>query len=60
MKELRAAAAFPDWNPSHFLDTAEMTHAFAIGYDWLYEGLGPEARGVQRRHRHRRAGGGGG
>ena len=31
--ELRAAAAFPDWNPSHFLDVAEMSHAFAIGYD---------------------------
>ncbi|MDQ3622928.1 MAG: PA14 domain-containing protein, partial [Verrucomicrobiota bacterium] len=34
--ELQAAAGFPDWNPSHFLDTAEMTAAFAIGYDWLY------------------------
>ncbi|MDH3584949.1 MAG: heparinase II/III-family protein, partial [Phycisphaerae bacterium] len=34
--ELEAAAAFRDWNPSHFLDTAEMTHAFAIAYDWLY------------------------
>ncbi|MBK8038650.1 MAG: autotransporter-associated beta strand repeat-containing protein [Verrucomicrobiaceae bacterium] len=27
---------FPNWNPSHFLDTAEMTHACAIGYDWFY------------------------
>ncbi|MGI6165786.1 MAG: heparinase II/III domain-containing protein [Limnochordia bacterium] len=35
--ELQAVASFPDWNPSHFLDTAEMTHAFAIGYDWLYD-----------------------
>ncbi len=35
-QELEAAAAFPDWNPRHFLDTAEMTHAFAIGYDWLH------------------------
>ena len=26
---------FPDWNPKEFLDTAEMTHAVAIGYDWL-------------------------
>ena len=33
--ELNAAAKFKDWNPSHFLDTAEMTAAFAIGYDWL-------------------------
>jgi hypothetical protein len=35
--ELDAAADFPDWNPSHFLDTAEMTAAFAVGYDWLRE-----------------------
>jgi len=28
--------AFADWNPSHFLDVAEMSHAVAIGYDWLY------------------------
>ncbi|MFM2141726.1 MAG: hypothetical protein RLZZ476_270 [Verrucomicrobiota bacterium] len=27
---------FPDWHPGHFLDTAEMTHACAIGYDWFY------------------------
>lgn len=33
---LKAVCAFPDWNPSHFLDVAEMTHAVAIGYDWLY------------------------
>ncbi|KAG6840349.1 hypothetical protein C0991_007276 [Blastosporella zonata] len=25
------------WNPTHFLDTAEMTAAFAIAYDWLYD-----------------------
>ncbi|CAD6911655.1 unnamed protein product [Tilletia controversa] len=24
------------WNALHFLDTAEMTTAFAIAYDWLY------------------------
>ncbi len=39
LAELHAAAAFPDWHPPHFLDVAEMTHAFAIGYDWLFEGL---------------------
>ena len=39
MKELQAAAAFKDWNPSHFLDTAEMTAAFAIGYDWFFDSL---------------------
>ncbi|MCR4413232.1 MAG: heparinase II/III family protein [Thermoguttaceae bacterium] len=35
-RELETVAAFPDFNPSHFLDTAEMTHALAIAYDWLY------------------------
>lgn len=34
---LKTVCAFPDWNPSHFLDVAEMTHAVAIGYDWLYD-----------------------
>lgn len=36
IEEMLAASAFPDWNPSHFLDDAEMTMALAIGYDWLY------------------------
>jgi hypothetical protein len=43
-QELAAAANFKDWNPRHFLDTAEMTHAFAIGYDWLYDVWTPEQR----------------
>ena len=46
--ELYAAANFPDWNPSHFLDTAEMTHAFAIGYDWLFDVWTTEQREVIR------------
>ncbi len=46
--ELNAAAAFPDWNPDHFLDTAEMTHAFGIGYDWFYHAWTPEQREVIR------------
>lgn len=44
IKEMLTAAGFPDWNPSHFLDTAEMTHALAIGYDWLYDVLDPQQR----------------
>ncbi|MBT4138416.1 MAG: hypothetical protein HOE48_10895, partial [Candidatus Latescibacteria bacterium] len=28
---------FKDWNPSHFLDTAEMTYAVAMAYDWLFD-----------------------
>ena len=47
-RELEAAAKFKDWNPSHFLDTAEMTHAFAIGYDWLYDAWTPEQRATLR------------
>jgi hypothetical protein len=47
--ELDAAARFKDWNPRHFLDTAEMTHAFALGYDWLYDCWTPEQRTVLRK-----------
>jgi hypothetical protein len=43
-KEMMAAAGFSDWNPSHFLDVGEMTAALAIGYDWVYPALDPEAR----------------
>lgn len=25
------------WNPQHFLDTAEMSSAFGIAYDWFYD-----------------------
>lgn len=42
--ELDAACALKDWNPSHFLDTAEMATAVATGYDWLYPTLTPEQR----------------
>ncbi|WNR45769.1 OmpL47-type beta-barrel domain-containing protein [Paenibacillus roseipurpureus] len=46
--ELNTAAAFPDWYPYHFLDTAEMTAAFAIGYDWLYDYLDESQKLVVR------------
>ena len=36
-ENLLEVCAFKDWNPSHFLDTAEMSHAVGVGYDWLYE-----------------------
>ena len=42
--EMLAAAAFADWNPSHFLDVAEMTAALAVGYDWLHDALDGPAR----------------
>lgn len=43
-KEMLAISAFTNWNPSHFLDVAEMTMALSIGYDWLYKGLPVESR----------------
>lgn len=47
-KEMRQLVQFSDWNPSHFLDVAEMTAALAIGYDWLYDDLDAEARKLIR------------
>jgi hypothetical protein len=46
--EMLSAANFADWNPSHFLDTAEMMAGLAFGYDWLHADLSPEARDAVR------------
>ncbi len=46
--ELEAACDFDDWNPKHFLDTAEMSTAFALGYDWLYHWMDNEQRALLR------------
>jgi hypothetical protein len=43
-REMLAIAGFSDWNPSHFLDVAEMTMAMAIGYDWLQDRLPESSR----------------
>lgn len=47
--EMLAAASLPDWNPPHFLDTAEMTNALGIGYDWLFDYLSAEDRATIRK-----------
>jgi hypothetical protein len=47
-KELEAAAQFRDWNPPHFLDTAEMTYTFGIAYDWFYDQWSAERRKTLR------------
>jgi len=47
-ENLLQVCAFPDWNPSHFLDTAEMSHAVGVGYDWLYGYLDEGTRGQIR------------
>ena len=48
--ELEAACNFRDWNPRHFLDTAEMSTGFAIGYDWLYHWMNGEQRAFIRQN----------
>lgn len=37
--ELLAVVGFKDWNPSHYLDVAEMSMAVAIGIDWTDDDL---------------------
>ena len=49
IREIMNGAAFPDWNPRHFLDTATMSFAIAIGHDWYYDRLTPEQRKSLRR-----------
>ena len=45
VSDLETVTAFADWNQGkHFLDTAEMTFAVALGYDWLYYNLSYELR----------------
>ena len=43
---LAAAGHYEDWRPSHFLTTSEMTLAFAIGYDWLYDYLSESSKNI--------------
>lgn len=42
--ELVNVCNYPNWNPPHFLDNAEMTTAVAIAYDWLYAALSEDTR----------------
>jgi len=47
-QEMLAISNFSDWNPSHFLDVAEMTMAVSIGYDWLYPALSEKSKQIIR------------
>lgn len=47
--------AYPDWNPAHFLDTAEMSTAVAIAYDWLYDVLPQETKDIVKHSLYERA-----
>lgn len=47
--------SYPDWDPKHYLDTAEMTTAVAIAYDWLYRELPLSTRELVRKNLYRNA-----
>lgn len=43
-EELEAVCGYPDWNPSHFLDTGTMAQAVALGFDWGYDCMSESQR----------------
>ena len=46
-KDLEAVCSlFPNWHPTHHIDTGMMSAAVAVGYDWMYHGFTPEQRKV--------------
>lgn len=47
-RDMLDVSGFSDWNPSHFLDVAEMTAGLAIGYDWLHDDLSDTTRATIR------------
>lgn len=40
--ELLTVVHFPDWNPSHFLDVAEMATAVGLAVDWCGKDMAPD------------------
>jgi len=36
--------SYPDWNTSHYLDTAAMAYGFGIAYDWGYDYFSTELK----------------
>ena len=42
--QMMHVCSYPNWNPQHFLDVAEMTTALAIGYDWNFYHLNLKER----------------
>lgn len=47
-EELQAVCNFNNWNPSHFLDVAEMAAGVALAIDWAGEWLSPEVNRLAR------------
>lgn len=44
--EIEKVCSYDDWCNSHFLATAEMALAVSIGYDWLYDYLDDDFKGL--------------
>ncbi len=47
-EELQSVCRFTDWNPSHFLDVAEMAAGVALALDWTEEWLSKETSAMAR------------
>ena len=45
-EEMLNACGWYDWDPGHWLDTAEVMTALAIGYDWMYDYLSQETKDI--------------
>lgn len=45
-KTLLWVCGYKDWDSKHYLDTAEMTTAVAIAYDWLFDALPETTRKI--------------
>lgn len=43
-EEIMTVAAFPDWNPNHYLDTSHQAQYVSLCYDWMYDAFTPEQR----------------
>jgi hypothetical protein len=48
-EELAGVCAFPDWNPSHFLDVAEMAAGVALAIDWAGEWISSDIAELARK-----------
>ena len=47
-EELNVVCSFNDWNPSHFLDVAEMAAGVGLALDWAGEWLSPDVNKLAR------------
>ena len=43
-EEMLNACTWHDWDPGHWLDTAEVMTALSIGYDWMFDYLSQETK----------------